>query len=169
MEAESACSSLTLKKISTNSSKQQSYCFPEPNCAKTQVPNSTLKFCLEYIFTKATSLMSRSTKITFGHCGHLHLNFWHPHLEEKKSILRHLPQETNALHKYPCQHPFNTISRRKRAAQKQHPLRRKQLRQPEQTPSFAKRRLRFRAVLCPTDHLAHPTSKTTPRTPAITH
>ena len=141
MEAESAYSSLTLKRTSTNSSKQQSYCFLEPNCVKTQVPNSTLKFCPEFIFTKATSLMFMSIKITFGHCGHLHLNFWHPHLEEKRSTLRHLPQETSALHKYPCQHPFNIISCRKRSARKQHPLKRKQLRQPELTPPFAKRRL----------------------------
>ena len=141
MEAENACSSLTPKKISTNNSKQQSYCFLEPLCVRTQVSNSTSKFCLGYIFIKATFLMCMSIKRTYGHFGHLQLNFWHPHLEEKRSTLRHPPRETRAPHKYPCQHPFKAISRMKRSTRKQHPLRQKQLQFAEQTSSLARPRL----------------------------
>ena len=169
MEAESAYSSLTPKKTSTNSSKQQSYCFPELNCVRTQVLSFTLKFYREYIFTKATSLMFMSIKRTFGHCGHLHLNFWHPHQEEKRSTLRHPPQETRALHKFHSQRPFNMTSSRKRTSLKQHLLKQTQLRQPEQTPPFANRKLIIRAVLRPTAPPPHLLSRIAPLTYIETH
>ena len=169
METESAYSSLTLKKTSTNSSKQQSYCFLEPLCVRTQVSNSTSKFCLGYIFTKATFLMCMSIKRTYGHFGHLQLNFWHPHLEEKRSTLRHLPQETRALHKYLSQHPFNMISNRKRTSLKQHLLKHIQLRQPELTPPSASLKLTTRAVPSPAAHLPHTKSMKAQLTLAETH
>ena len=169
MEAGNACSLLTPKKTSTISSKQRNCSFLELNCAKTQVPSFRLKFCLEYISTKATSLMSTSIKRTYGHCGHLHLNFWRPHLEEKKSTHLHLPQETRALHNYLCQYPFNRISSRKRTSLKQHLLKQIQLRQPEQTPPSANLKLITRAVPSPAAHLPHTMSRKAQLTLAETH
>ena len=137
MEAENAYSLLTPKKTSTISSKQQNCSSPELNCVKTQAWNFRSRFCLEYISTKVTSLMSTSIKTTYGHCGHPHLNFWHPRLEEKKSTLRHPPQEIRALRTFHNQYLFNTTSSRKLTSPKQRLLKQMQLSQPKQKPSLA--------------------------------